>query len=129
MMPDKPITIDLDAIGLDGWIAFAEASTQLQQLKGRDLATMAQALRGAREVLMVFLMPAWGEEEIGALNIAEVKAVMTRIGEGMRGPNLPSGTPSTPRTNTRDDSPSAPVSRGRPKRGASRPGRLRPRSA
>jgi hypothetical protein len=128
--PDKPIEVDLDAIGIDGWIAFADASAQLQQLRGaRDVAAIGQALRGAREVLIVFLAPAWSEEEIGALNLGEMKAVMTRIGQGTHGPNSESGSPSTQPMATAGRSPSAPVSVGLRRNGRAPRGRLRPRSA
>lgn len=128
-MPDKPIEIDLDALGIDAWIEFTGAASLLQQLKGSDLATMHQALSGARQVLVTFLTPSWSEEEIGALNLGEMKAVFGQIGAAMRGPNATSGTPSTPRTNTEGHSPSAPASRGRPRNGTARRGRLRPPSA
>lgn len=129
-IPDKPITIDLDAIGLDAWIAFTETAAKLQSLRGgRDMGAMYEALKGAREMLVVFLCPAWDEAEIGALNLGEMKAVIARIGEGMKGPNGPSGSPSTLPTATAGRSPSAPGSAGSPKNGRVPRGRSRPSSA
>jgi len=128
-IPDKPIEIDLDTIGLDAWIAFSGAATALQGMKGRDLSTMHQALTGAREILITFLTPSWTEEEIGALNLAEMKEVFGQIGAAMRGPKSMSDSPSPQPTAMEVPSLSVRGSAGSRKNGIVRPGRSRPRSA
>lgn len=129
-LPDKPLVIDLDTIGLDGWIAFADAARQLQELKGGDLATMHQALVSARDILIALLAASeWTAEEVGKLNLAEMKQVFARIGAGMRGPNAPSGSPSLPPTATAGRSPSKPESAESPRNGRVPRGKLRPSSA
>jgi hypothetical protein len=128
-IPDKPITIDLDSIGLDAWIGFTEVAAQLQALRGSDMATLHQALTGARAILVAFLYPSWTEQEIGALNMAEMKDVIGQIGQGMRGPNAMSDSPSTPPTAMAGRSPSAPGSAASPKNGRVPRGKLRPSSA
>lgn len=129
-LPDKPITIDLDSIGLDAWIGFTETAAKLQALRGgADIAAMHQALVGAREILVTFLCPGWTEQEVGALNLGEMREVFGQIQAGMKGPNAPSGPPSTPPTPTAARSPSARASAASPKNGRVPRGKLRPSSA
>lgn len=114
-LPDKPIVVDLDAIGLDDWIAFAEVTTQLEALRGsRNMGALAEALRGARQLLIAFLVPGgWTEEEIGRVNLGEMRQLIAQIGQGIRGPNAPSGSDSAPPTNT--------VGRSRSRRASAEP--------
>jgi len=130
-LPDKPIVIDLDQIGLDDWIAFADVSAQLEGLRGaRDMAAMGEALRGARQLLATFLVPGgWTLADVGAVNLGEMKQLIGQIGAGIRGPNDMSGSPSTPPTNTGESSRSKRASARPHTNGAVRRGTSRPSSA
>jgi hypothetical protein len=129
--PNKPLTVDLDAIGLDDWIAFAEAGAQLQALQGnRNLTAMADALRSARAMLIAFLASSeWTAEDVGKLNLGEMQQLFAQLQGGMRGPNGMSGSPSTPPTSMGERSRSKHGSATPRKNGAVPRGKLRPSSA